>query len=212
MGEEFYFLVYIAFFAVNIFAFFKVKKGYSPSYDGCLIYIPIFYFGFIGAIIGLIVNLCQRAKLKEEQKLEDEKNQRMYEENRRIEEKRLADEKLAKKNEQARLTEKYYYSSETQRIIEIIKQGNKLPYKILFKSDRITISYENGMNEFVFRAHQLPDMDKDNSEVFAKVINQKLGNIYDFSEESRYHVIDNSIGGWTEHIGFKLELKIIKSF
>lgn len=117
-----------------------------------------------------------------------------------------------KKNEQARLTEKYSYSPETQRIIEIIKQGNKLPYKILFKSDRITIFYENGMDEFVFRAHQLSDMNEENSEIFAKVINQKLGSVYDFSEESRFHVTDNSFGGWTEHIGFKLELKITRSF
>lgn len=173
------------------------------------------FVGFPGAVVALLLKgIVKLIKLPWELKAKKERQRRSLqlelEQRRREEEKARKEKALIEK-----ATKKYSNSPLTKEIVEIIPQGNELPYSIELKSTGMTFYFENSTRSYVFRSHELPDMDEIEEKVFAGVLNQKFGNRYSITEETKlesFQHSDGTIVGFTKHICTKMLRKSTRTF
>lgn len=177
--------------------------------------------GFPGAILALLIKILielfkSQMERKRYKKVDDQtifKWQQIEEQNRKNkEDKERAHQKVLRETR-----EKMHNSPITKEIVEFILRDEEFPFSIEVKNDRLTLNYENSTKSYIFRTHGLPNMDQDEADIFAEVLNQKLNNKYivhkSFDKPIEKYFEDGvfrTIG--YEHIGTTLELKITRTF
>lgn len=173
----------------------------------------------LAIIVRLIIGLCKGTyKILEDQRREAEIQE--YAQKRAIqEEQQRRTSEAERKRYEAELQNKRYNIFPNSRVIkellELIRQVNCYPYEIEIKSNGVWYSFEGFAKEYIFRAHNSPDLNSDEEKIFASVLNEKLGNRYTIKEESKIHSFthyDGEPGFTTVHISTKLLLKVTGSF
>lgn len=169
--------------------------------------ITLIEFIIFVAIIFIIYSVENK---KEEKLKEQEAQQRII-----AERKRKEQEEAKQKAYRDSLVKKYSNSSVTKEILEMVKSDDSLPFTIEIQSDRITFSYENRTNAYVFKARGLPNLIQEDEKVFADVLNQKLDNKYSVRENTKLYTGEYSDGEKyynSIYISTILELKTTRTF
>ena len=199
-------------------AFMFTWEGSVFEGIGCYGWVCMF-IGFPGAILALIIKgVIKLINLPEEKKAEEERRIRQRqqeEEERKYQEQAAAEQKVYQDSLVEKRNKIYPNSPITAEIVKIITQSRELPYSIELNKTGLTFYYENGTKSYVFRAHGLPNMDRNEEEIFANVLNQKLNNRYLISEITKYDSFphgDGTFGGCTIHLGTRMELKVTRNF
>lgn len=216
---EFLIIIPIALYMlVFIPAFMFTWEGSVFDGIGCYGWLCML-IGFPGALLALFIKLAIKLfKLPAETRNRREqqiREQQLAQEERRLEEQ----ERLKQQEYQISLEQKrnsiYPNSPITKEIVDMITANNLLPYSVEVKGTGVIACFEGFTKQYVFKSHSLPDMDRNEQQIFADVLVDKLNRQYTVRELTKYHSFmhsDGTPGGWTEHISFLLERKITRSF
>lgn len=175
--------------------------------------------GFPGAVLALLIKgVFALFKLPGQIKAEKEQQIRIQQavlEEQKLRQQQINNEKAYKEHLNKVKNVTYPNSKYTKEIVDIITAKGECPYSIEVKSNGLTIRFENFTQNYIFRAHQLPDMDENEEKIFAEVLNDKLNNKYCLSEMVEVHNFkhsDGTYGDYTTHSGTRMSLKVTKSF
>ena len=87
-----------------------------------------------------------------------------------------------KERAQKLLRERMYNSSITKEIVEFILREENMPYAIKVDSFGLKLHYEDLTKSYIFRSHELPNLNKEEEVTFAYILNEKLNNKYIVSD------------------------------
>lgn len=208
----------ILYMFVLVPAFMFTWEGSVFEGIGCYGWFCMFV-GFPGALLALLIKGIIKlfklpGEIREKEESERRKNQEFLErckQEKEEEERQLKYERsLIDKKENV-----FPNSPATKDIINIITGSGVLPYLVELKNNGATIYFENSTKTYIYASHGFPNMDQNEEEIFANVLNNKLDNRYSISEEKEYHSFkysDGTPGVNSTHISYKMNLIATREF
>lgn len=103
----------------------------------------------------------------------------------------------------------------TKEILPLLIHNKEVPYLIEISGREVAFQFENGSGRYVFAAHGGNNINEMKEKALAEVLNQKLGNIYNIEEQTKFHSFtysDGTLDGWTEHVCTTMKRKTTRGF
>lgn len=206
-------ILWVVFFCLPAFMLLWESAGFFEM--GCYGWLCIIV-GFPGALLALLIKTvfvlpkeqkAQRERwLLEQERLNEQRNREELERNKQAQYQRDLEEKRNRI---------YPNSPITMEIVGIMSQNSRLPYAVDINYEGLTFYFENSTLRYIFRAHGLSNMDENEQQVFAEVLNQRLQRRYAIRKMTKLHSFNYSngeLGAITVYLGVKMELIPTNSF
>lgn len=208
---------------MSVIVFFWIWFFLTDPCRDVLDLVNLIYFGiwgFLGLPGAILAIACYALRsifisVKNSREREQYEQEHNFEQN-QVRKKQEREHQIAYQNSLVEKRKMIFSNSPvTQDVIEIITESSQFPYRIEIRKDVITFLYEEGTKLYIFRAHGYPNMNDYEEEIFAEVLNSKLGNQYVVGEETKIHPITHHDGTddyCIQRICMKMELKVTKTF